>query len=86
MYEEKQKMQAEIRKLKDELQEALTNNADLEEKLSMVKDAVKSIGQLKEQLSKKEDIVQRLKSEVANLQNNLYTADSTTQSVRTELA
>ena len=86
MYEEKQKMQAEIRKLKDELQEALTNNADLEEKLSMVKDAVKSIGQLKEQLSKKEDIVQRLKSEVANLQNNLYTADSTTQSVRVELA
>ena len=78
MYEEKQKMQAEIRKLKDELQEALKNNTDLEEKLSMVKDAVKSIGQLKEQLSKKEDIVQRLKSEVANLQNNLYTADSTT--------
>lgn len=36
MYEEKQKMQAEIRKLKDELQESITKNADLEEKLSMV--------------------------------------------------
>lgn len=72
--------------MKDELQEAMKNNADLEEKLSMVKDAVKSIGQLKEQLSKKEEIVQMLRSEVANLQNNLYAADATTQSVRTELA
>ena len=41
----------------------------------MVKDAVKSIGQLKEQLGKKEDIVQMLRSEVANLQSNLYAAD-----------
>ena len=48
MYEEKQKMQAEIRKLKDELQESITKNADLEEKLSMVSNAAKSIGQLKE--------------------------------------
>ena len=51
----------------------------------MVKDAVKSIGQLKEQLSKKEEIVQMLRSESANLQHNLYTADQATQSVRTEL-
>ena len=75
MYEEKQKMQAEIRKLKDELQIEIQKNADLEEKLSMVKDAVKNIGQLKEQLSKKEEIVQMLRSEAANLQNNLYAAD-----------
>ena len=33
MYEEKQKMQAEIRKLREELQASVQNNADLEEKL-----------------------------------------------------
>ena len=86
MYEEKMKMQAEIRKLKDELQEAVSNNAALEEKLTMVKDAAKNIGLLKEQLNKKEEIVQMLRGEVANLQGNLYAADSTTQSVRTELS
>ena len=51
----------------------------------MVSDAAKAIGQLKEQLNKKEEIVQMLRSEVANLQGNLYAADTTTQSVRTEL-
>ena len=44
MYEEKQKMQAEIRKLREELQESVQNNADLEERLKMVSDAAKSIG------------------------------------------
>lgn len=48
MYEEKNKMMVEIRKLKDELNESETTKQDLSEKLLMVQDSVKAIGLLKE--------------------------------------
>ena len=48
MYEEKNKMMVEIRKLKDELNESETTKQDLSEKLLLVQDSVKAIGLLKE--------------------------------------
>ena len=48
MQEEKARLLAEIRKMKDELTEAVANNQDLSDKLSMVNNAAKSIGTLKE--------------------------------------
>ena len=48
MYEEKNKMMMEIRKLKDELQESEARNQDMTEKLLQVQDSVKAIGLLKE--------------------------------------
>ena len=50
MYEEKQKMLIEIRKLKDELKEALDNSAAMQEKLYMMQDSGKHINALKEKL------------------------------------
>ena len=44
MYEEKNKMLMEIRKLKDELQESEACKQDLSEKLNLVQDSVKAIG------------------------------------------
>ena len=48
MYEEKNKMMVEMRKLKDELSESETTKQDLSEKLLLVQDSVKAIGLLKE--------------------------------------
>ena len=48
MYEEKNKMLMEIRKLKDELQESEASKQDLSDKLNLVQDSVKAIGLLKE--------------------------------------
>lgn len=48
MYEEKNKMLMEIRKLKDELQESEACKQDLSDKLNLVQDSVKAIGLLKE--------------------------------------
>lgn len=48
MYEEKNKMMIEIRKLKDELHESEAIKTDLQDKLLLVQDSVKAIGSLKE--------------------------------------
>ena len=48
MYEDKNKMLMEIRKLKDELQESEASKQDLADKLNLVQDSVKAIGLLKE--------------------------------------
>ena len=50
MYEEKNKMMFEIRKLKDELHESEASRNQLQDKLLLVQDSVKAIGALKEQL------------------------------------
>ena len=57
MHDEKSRLMTEIRKMKDELTEALANNTDLEEKLVMVKDAAKSIGNLKETIHARDQTI-----------------------------
>jgi len=57
MYEEKQRMLIELRKLKDELKEAVESSADAHEKLYMVQDSLKHISILKEKLEGKDSTI-----------------------------
>ena len=85
MYEEKNKMMMEIRKLKDELQESEATKQDLSEKLLLVQDSVKAIGMLKEQLFQRDEIIQQLRTDLGNFQGEAYEAGRKTASIQTEL-
>lgn len=85
MYEEKNKMMIEIRKLKDELHESEAIKTDLQDKLLLVQDSVKAIGSLKEQLFQRDEIIQQLRTDFGNLQGEAYEANRKTSAVTVEL-
>ena len=85
MYEEKNKMMIEIRKLKDELHESEAIKTDLQDKLLLVQDSVKAIGSLKEQLFQRDEIIQQLRTDFGNLQGEAYEANRKTATVTVEL-
>lgn len=55
-------MQAEMKKLKDELKRFYDENNALSEKLAMVSDSVKHIGQLKDLIGKRDVVIEDLKA------------------------
>ena len=57
MYEEKGRMLTEIKKLKQELTDALDQNATLSEKLFAVQDSVKVISSLRETIQVRESTI-----------------------------
>lgn len=62
MFEEKGKMLAEMRKMKDELKEAVEQNSLLSERLAMVQDSARAIGNLKEMLGERDTVIATLSS------------------------
>jgi len=76
---------AEIRKLKEELKEALDANANMTERLFMAQDSVKQITMMKQRLDDKEQMVQQCMASINELKAQILEADKRTESVQTEL-
>ncbi len=67
LYEEKQRFLIEIKKLKEELKQALDSNADIEAKLLLVSDAAKNISVLRDRIESHEQTISDLKTTIGDL-------------------